>query len=357
MTIPYTKHHVTWGDVEAVKRTLLSDRLTQGQEAERFERALCDHTDTTHAVAVNSGTSALHLACLAAGVREGTEVILPTLTFSATINAVLMCGGTPVIVDVNEHLNIDVEQVRENITDNTVAVIGVDFAGLPCDHQGLIYALHEAKNPPALIIDAAHSFGAEYNDRPVGVYADMTCFSFHPAKVITTGEGGAVVTNQPHLASKMRRLRSHGQVREGKWRRRNEEVGYNYRMPDILAALGRSQLDRLGENILVRREWANRYDELGMGYLDEIPPYRTHAWHIYPALFDDRERAYDALQSRGIGVQVHYQPLHRMRLYRDYTVGEYPNAESYYQKALTLPLYPQMTEQEFERVCAAVESI
>jgi len=355
--LPYAAHEITQTDIDAVVEVLKGDRLTQGPKVAEFEQALCEVTGANHAVAVNSGTAALHLALLAAGVGPGDQVIVPALTFAATANAVLYCGATPVMADVGEDLTIDLDCVDTLMNDDVRVVMAVDFAGLPAECRTLGAYVTEANlvgQELYLISDACHSLGACNTE-----YPDFTCLSFHPAKHITTAEGGAILTNDEQSANGIRALRNHGQAPYVDWERLLIATGYNYRLSDIQAALGLSQLARLDRYLDARRELWTMYD-LCLAGVDglQLPPWpedRLHACHIYPVQLPksaDRQAVYHYMHKHGIGVQVHYKPLHQMSLYHKYVrPGQtFPNADAYYERALTLPLFPAMTANDVDRV-------
>ena len=371
--IPYGRQWIDDEDVQAVAEVLRSDWLTTGPAVERFERAVADFTGARHAVAVSSGTAALHAAVHALGIGPGDEVIVPPMTFVATANAVIYQGGTPVFADVDPGtLLLDPVEVGRKITPRTRAVIAVDYAGQPCDYDRLRTITD--RHGLALVADACHSLGATYKGRRVGTLADLTAFSFHPVKHIATGEGGMVTTDEPNLAERMRQFRNHGissdhrqRAQAGAWFYEMEELGYNYRLSDIHCALGISQLGKLPGWLKRRREIAAAYDEvLAASSCYEPLSARAeieHARHIYVVKLApgvDRNAEFSAFREQGIGVNVHYVPVHLHPYYRrrfGTGPGCCPHAERAYERLLTLPLYPRMRDEEIQAVIAAVQTV
>jgi len=369
--IPYGRQSVSEEDVRAVTAVLQSDWLTTGPKVEEFEKAISEYTGTSEGVSVSSGTAALHTAVYAAGIGKGDEVIVPPMTFAATANAVLYQGGRPVFVDVDpDTLLIDVAKVEQKINEKTKAIISVDYAGQPCDYDALRKL---ATNHHLFFIsDACHALGAEYKGDKVGKQADISAFSFHPVKHITTGEGGMVLTNRHDLAERSRLFRNHGINRTFKERASNEtwyyemiDLGFNYRLSDIQCALGISQLKRLSEGLRRRREVASMYNDafshqelvkpLG------IVPYGVHAYHLYVVKVNKRmttrAKIFASLRSQGIGVNVHYIPVHLHPYYREHlgtTKGMCPVAEEAYEQILSLPMYDKLTDEEVHSVVEAV---
>lgn len=365
--MPYGRQDIVDEDVDAVIEVLRSDWLTQGPTIERFEQVVAEYCSASYAVAVNSATSALHIAYLALGVGPGDCVWTVPNTFVATANAALYCGADVDFVDINESsLNIDIDLLRikleraEKQGSLPKVVVPVHFSGCPADMKGIRALADRYKFK--LVEDASHAIGAEYRGRRVGagVYSDITVFSFHPVKVITTGEGGMALTEDKALADLMRSLRSHGITRdplcmqgesEGGWYYEQIGLGYNYRLTDLQAALGVSQMRRLDQFLARRRELADRYDRL-LSTLDIRCPIRiSHAisaWHLYVVQVPERRRVYELLRNAGVGVNVHYIPVHLQPYYRarGYGDGDYPVTESYYRHALTIPLYPAMTNAD-----------
>jgi UDP-4-amino-4,6-dideoxy-N-acetyl-beta-L-altrosamine transaminase len=372
MKIPYSRQWISAGDIEACADVLRSDFITQGTKVHNFEKALASYCDARYAIAVSSGTAALHLACIAAGIRPGDEVITSPISFAASANCVLYCGGRPTFADVQEDTaNIDPREIEKKITKRTKAVIPVDFAGHPCDMDE-IGALAR-KHRLVVIEDASHALGAEYRHRRIGGLsdADMTVFSFHPVKSITTGEGGAILTNNGRLRETLAMLRTHGITRDpaklerrgGPWYYEMQDLGFNYRITDIQCALGMSQLKRLGQFVERRREIASVYDKAfrGIGEIDtpRTREYVESSFHLYVVRLSDRRvrsrRAFifHFLNSRGIYPQVHYIPIYLQPYYRDnlgYKEGLCPRAESYYEEAISLPVYPKMRKREINYV-------
>jgi len=374
--IPYARHLVDEEDVEAVVKTLRSDWLTTGPVVEIFEEKVAEFVGAKHAVAVSSGTAALHTAMYGAGIGLGDEVILPPMTFVATANAVLYQGGTPVFADVDyDTLLIDPAEVEAKVTSRTKAIVAVDYAGQPCNYDALraIADHHDL----VLVADACHALGAGYKGKKVGTLADLNVFSFHPVKHITTGEGGMVVTDDDESAAKMRRFRNHGissdhhyRAKHNTWYYEMVDLGYNYRLTDIQCALGLSQLRKLPSWITRRREIAQRYNAF-FGSISELEPLRVspdvlHAYHLYVIRLDldrwkaDRATVFSALRQEGIGVNVHYIPVHLHPYYRSrfgYRKGQYPVAEQAYEQLISLPIFHGMTDGQFEDVTQAISKV
>jgi perosamine synthetase len=374
--LPYGRQAVDEDDVQAVAAVLRSGWLTTGPQVAAFERAVALTVGAAHAVAVSSGTAALHAAMFAASVGPGDEVIVPALTFAASANAALYQGGVVVFADVRaDTLTVDPEDARAKVTPSTRAVMAVDFAGQPADLDEMA-AIARAGGDLALIEDAAHALGAEYRGRRVGTLADLTTFSFHPVKHVTSGEGGLVVTDGAELAARLRRFRNHGLETEFTERHaRGDEyspmvdLGYNYRLTDLQCALGLSQLAKLEHSLKRRAEIAQRYrTELAAQpglTLPAVARHVRHAWHIFPVLLDldrvrvDRRTILGALRAENIGAAVHYVPVYWHPYYqaRGYRRGLCPRAESAFERLLTLPLYPAMTERDVDDVLAAVRKV
>lgn len=364
--LPYGRQIVDEEDIRAVEDVLRSDWLTTGPLGEQFENAVCRYVGARFGVAVSSGTAALHAAMSALKIGPGDEVIVPPMTFAATANCVLYQGARPVFADVEpETLLIDPARVEDAITPRTRAVIGVDYAGQPCDWDAL-RALAD-KYGLALVADSCHALGAALNGRKVGTLADITCFSFHPVKHITTGEGGMAVTGDERLARRMRMFRSHGiessasqREQSGQWFYEMTELGYNYRLTDFQCALGLSQLRKLDDWLMRRRALAGRYDALlaapeyaGRVCSLRVAPGAVHARHLYVVRHSERDSVFTRLRAEGIGANVHYVPVHLHPYYRR-TLGTgegfCPVAEAAYAEILTLPLWPGMTDGDVERV-------
>lgn len=373
--LPYARHTVEPDDIHAVVTALRSDWLTTGPLVPAFERAVGSAVGAAHAVAVSSGTAALHAAVFAAAIGAGDEVVTSPLTFVASANAILYRGGVPVFADVrSDTLTLDPAEVEAKLTGRTRAVLPVDFAGQPCDLDEIIDV---ARTKGLTVIeDAAHALGAEYRGRRVGAIADVTTFSFHPAKLITTGEGGMITTNREDFAVSLRRFRNHGFESDFRERAASGgafspmiDLGCNYRLTDLQCALGLSQLGRLDRFLERREQIAQRYlKELeglpGLG-LPAVAPHMRHAWHIFPVLLEldrltaDRNTILAALRAENIGAAVHYVPAYWHPYYRalGYQRGLCPRAEAAFERIMTLPLFPAMTGQDVEDVVTAVPKI
>jgi UDP-4-amino-4,6-dideoxy-N-acetyl-beta-L-altrosamine transaminase len=370
--IPYAMQWIEDDDIEAVVSALKSSNLTQGPLVEEFEKKVADYCGARYAVAVNSGTSALHIACLAADISDGDEVITSPITFVATPNSVLYCGGKPVFADVNEKtINIDPNEIKKKITKRTKAIIPVHFAGNPCD-LAEIYQI--AKENKLLIIeDAAHALGAEYQGSKIGSckYSDMTVLSFHAVKHITTGEGGMALTNNEDLYEKLKFYRSHGITRDNKYLRKNDgiwyyemhELGFNYRITDIQCALGSSQLSKIDGFIERRREIAQKYNE-AFKSVENISVVGENSranssYHLYVITLDNRELVFCKMREANIIVNVHYIPVYLQPYYQrlGYKAGACPIAEKYYARALSLPMFPKLSLDEQLYVIDSVKRI
>ncbi|MBE1237325.1 UDP-4-amino-4,6-dideoxy-N-acetyl-beta-L-altrosamine transaminase [Phaeovibrio sulfidiphilus] len=359
--LPYGRQSIDDSDIKAVVEVLKSDWLTTGPAVAHFEETVCAFTGAAHAVAVSSGTAALHVTMMALDIGPGDEVIVPPVTFAATSNAVLYCGARPVFADVDPRtLLLDPEAVAAAITPRTRAIVGVDYAGQPCDWDAL-RALAR-RHGLALVADACHALGGEYRGRRVGTLADVTVFSFHPVKPVTTGEGGMALTDDPGLAERMRHLRGHGitstaaqREAAGGWFYEMTSLGYNYRICDIQCALGTSQMARLPGWVERRNALARRYDAALAGTavrpLETLPDIR-HARHLYVVRTPDRDSRFRALRAAGIGVNVHYIPVYLHPYYRSlgYEPGLCPVSEAAFAEILTLPLWPGMEDGEVDRV-------
>jgi len=374
--IPYGRQWVEDDDVDGVVEVLRSDWLTTGPKVGDFERAFAEFTSSGEAVAVSSGTAALHTAMYALGISPGDEVIVPSMTFAATANCVVFQGGAPVFADVDEDtLLIDPADVETKITARTKAIIAVDYCGQPCDYDALrsIADRHHL----GLVDDACHALGGRYKGRPVGSLADLNTFSFHPTKHITSGEGGMVTTNDSNLARRMRSFRNHGltmdsheRAEAGSWLYEMTDLGYNYRLTDLQCALGMSQLRKLTAWVSRRREIARLYDA-AFGEMTIVRPLGirrdvSHAYHLYVIQLDltrlntTREKVFTALRDSGIGVNVHYIPVHLHPFYRKRLStgpGLCPVAESAYERILSIPIFPRMTDNDVSVVIAAVGKV
>jgi perosamine synthetase len=373
--IPYGKQSITDEDIQAVVETLKSDFITTGPKVNEFEETVAKFADAKFAVAVSNGTAALHCAMFAIGIAPGDEVIVPTMTFAASANCVRYMGGMPVFADsLEDSLLIDPSDVERKITDKTKAVIAVDYAGQPCDYDAL-RKICEARNL-FLISDACHSIGSEYHGRKTGSIADITCFSFHPVKHITTGEGGMALTDSADFAEKMRMFRGHGITTD--FRQREEkgghfyemvELGFNYRITDFQCALGTSQLKRLPAWIKRRQEIAKRYDE-AFANIAEITPLRTsqnvsNAYHLYVIKLSDeldRDIIFRELRKNGLGVNVHYIPVHMhpyyKKLHAEHNIDvKCDVAEEAYKHIISIPMFPTMTDKDVEEVLECLSKI
>ena len=374
----YSHQSINREDIASVIEILKSDWITQGPKIKEFEDALCHFTRAKYVVAVSNGTAALHISCLAAGIKAGDEVITSPITFAATANSVLYCGGKPVFADVEEDTtNVDPCEIEKRITKRTRAIIPVHFAGHPCDLKEISRIAR--RHRLIVIEDAAHALGAEYeisrrrgNGEWIkvgdGRFSDMTILSFHPVKSITTGEGGAVLTNDQKLYEKLLMLRNHGITRErkallekdeGPWYSEMQALGFNYRITDFQCALGTSQLRRIGPFLKRRREIAALYYEKLSGLegivLPIARPSVKSAWHIYCIRLKDaskRKRIFERLRDSNIGVQVHYIPVYFHPYYRrlGYKMGMCKKAEDYYRRTMTLPIHPAMTDRDVHYV-------
>jgi len=374
--IPYGRQWVDEEDLTAVLEVLRSAWLTTGPKVAEFEEEVAAFVGAPHAVAVSSGTAALHAAMSAAGISPDDEVLVPAVTFVATANAVVFQGGTPVFVDVDPGtLLMDVNDAESKITPRSKAIITMDYAGQPCDYEAW-GNLARTRNL-MLIDDACHALGAEYRGRKLGSLADLTVFSFHPAKHITSGEGGMVVTDSPEMADRMRRFRNHGlsadlqqRAKEGTWYYEMVELGFNYRLTDFQCALGISQLRKLPAWLERRRRIARAYDTAFSGVEEVRPlavnPQVLHAYHLYVIRLDltqlkcNRDDVFRALRSEGIGVNVHYLPVPLHPFYRRHSGhGELtcPAAEMAYKNILSLPIFPKMTDEDLGKVIAAVRKV
>ncbi|MDD4990296.1 MAG: UDP-4-amino-4,6-dideoxy-N-acetyl-beta-L-altrosamine transaminase [Candidatus Pacebacteria bacterium] len=370
--IPYGKQWLDNDDIEAVVEVLKSDWLTQGPKVEEFEKAVANYCNVKYAIAFSSGTAALHGAYFVLGIKKGDEVIVSPLTFAATASAVVYCSGTPVFSDIKkETLNIDPELIEAKINGKTKAIAITDFAGQPCDFNAIKEIAQ--RRGLAIVEDAAHALGSEYKGKKVGSLADLTILSFHPVKTITSGEGGMVLTNNEDFANKLKNFRHHGIVKKpdvAPWYYEIETLGYNYRLTDIHCALGFSQLKKLDKFIAKRREIVAKYrkafEDMPEIILIKEESFTKSAWHIYPVQFDlekltiGRRGIFEQLGEKGIRGQVHYVPVHYQPFYQKtfgYKKGDFPITEQYYEQAITLPLFPKLTDQEVDYVIETVKEI
>jgi perosamine synthetase len=358
-----------------VSQVLRGDWLTTGPMVGKFERVVADRVGVREAVAVNSGTAALHAAAFAAGIGPGDQVIVPPLTFVASANCVLYVGGEPVFADVMpDTLNLDPSDVERKVTPRTKAIVAVDYAGQPCDHDSL-RAIAD-RHHLLVIEDAAHALGATYKGRKVGTLHELTTLSFHPVKHITTAEGGMILTENPDFAKKMRSFRHHGvdidfhqRGKANAWLYDVLFLGHNLRIPDVSCALGLSQMRKLDGWLARRDEIVARYNQ-AFGVLPEITtpyvsPGSQPAWHLYVIQLNlnrlsvDRAEIFRALRAENIGVNVHYIPIPWLTLYKNlgYQRGTCPVAENAYERMITLPLFPAMTDQDIQEVIAAVTKV
>ena len=360
----YGKQWISENDKKNVIDVLESDYLTCGPKVKAFEDAICKYTGARYCVAVMNATAGLHIAMLALDVGEGDEIVTSTNTFLASSNCVLYVGGKPIFADIEaETANIDVKEIEKHITSKTKAIIPVHFAGQSCDMEA-ISALAK-KHSLKVVEDAAHAIGSDYKGTKVGSckFSDIAVFSFHPVKTITTGEGGAIVTNDEVLYKKICAFRSHGTYKDvgiaKTWEYEMRDLGFNYRMTDLQAALGVSQLERLDEFKKRRREIVDYYNKnLGLPHLQE-KDYSNACFHLYPILVKNRKDFYLKARKKNLNLQVHYIPVHLQPYYKNlgYKKGDYPKAEAYYDKCLSLPLYPLLTDKDLYEIVKRLREI
>lgn len=378
--IPYGRQSINKDDVRKVNKALISSFITQGPRIADFETRIAKYCGARYAVAVSSGTAGLHIACLAAGLANGDEAITSPITFVATSNAVLYTGAKPVFADIDyETMTIAVDNINKKLNPRIKALLPVNFAGLPCDLSEI--SMIAKKHGLTVIEDSCHALGAEYKGSRIGSckHSDMCVFSFHPVKHITTGEGGMVTTNSKRFYDRLLMLRNHGIHKDenvaalkGGWYYEMLDLGFNYRITDIQAALGCSQMDRLTRFLKRRELIARSYDKAfkkALGGLVKLPavdfPDRNHAWHLYVLRLNEdkcrisRKNFYDKLHSKGIAAQVHYIPVTSQPYYRDrgYKTSEFRNAQRFYKNAISLPLFPAMSDEDVRYVIKTVTDI
>jgi UDP-4-amino-4,6-dideoxy-N-acetyl-beta-L-altrosamine transaminase len=380
--IPYGRHWIDDEDIQAVVEVLKSNWITQGPEIECFEQALKTYCGANHAVAVCNGTAALHIACIALGLTEGDYLWTSPNSFVASANCGIYCGAKIDFVDIDpETRNISVSALRKKLIEAKFAgrlpkvVVPVDFGGLPCDFSAIRSLADEFGF--LIVEDASHAIGATYNGEPVGSgqWADATVFSFHPVKIVTTGEGGAVTTNNQELAKKLRMARTHGITKDqasfaltspGPWHYEQQFLGYNYRITDLQAKLGESQLKKADRFVSRRREIAAKYDANFQNLPIKVPSAPTgckSAYHLYVVEMlgsEDglRDKLFGYLRQNGIGASVHYIPIHTQPYYQNmgFKLGDFPHAEKYYSRAISLPIFPSLTDTEVDYVVQTVSS-
>ncbi len=382
--IPYGKQDINQHDINAVIEVLKSKYLTQGTVVPEFEKEICHYAGAKYGVAVNSATSALHIACLALGVGKGDMVWTSPISFVASANCALYCGADIDFIDIDEHtFNISASKIEEKLSEHRKnnqplpkVIIPIHMAGQSCDMK----AIHKLSQEYGfkIIEDASHAIGAKYRDQPVGnsFYSDITVFSFHPVKIITTGEGGLAVTNSHELSQKMRLLRSHGVTREdsqlleyhGPWYYEQKILGFNYRLTEIQAALGLSQLERLNKFIEQRKQISKQYiNELDGLPIDlpRIDEYCQSSWHLFiiklnlEKMSKSHTQIFSELRASGLGVNLHYIPIYRQPYYQNlgFKVGYCPVAEDYYSRAISIPIFHGMTEQDQKQVTSVVARV
>ncbi|RUL54191.1 UDP-4-amino-4,6-dideoxy-N-acetyl-beta-L-altrosamine transaminase [Lysinibacillus antri] len=374
--LPYGKQWLDDDDIQAVVNVLRSDYLTTGPEILEFEQVVAKYVGAKYAVAFANGTAAIHGTCFAAGIGEGDEVITTPITFAASANCVRYVNGKVVFADIDEKTyNINPKEIEKQISEKTKAIIPVHFTGQPVD----LDAIHEIAKKHNLVVieDAAHALGATYKGMKIGSLSDMTMFSFHPVKHVTTGEGGIITTNNETFYQMLLQFRSHGITRdksllqkdEGPWYYDMQFLGYNYRMTDIQAALGKSQMNKIDQFIERRKEIVQKYNEAFSKLHEIITPYQStnseSSWHLYiiqlklDKLNATRREIFEELINLNIGVNVHYIPVHTLSSYQQlgYKQGSLPKAEALYERIITLPLFPKMTDDDVLDVINAVKEV
>lgn len=383
-TISYGRQYIDEADIKAVLETLQSDYMTQGPKVKEFEDKVAEYHGCKYAVAFCNGTAALHGAYYAVGLKEGDEFITSPITFAASGNGALYLGGVPKFVDIDKDTyNMDITKLKENITNKTKVITPVSLAGYPVDLKTIREIIDEIGKDIKIIHDAAHAIGAKRDGRNIVDYADVTILSFHPVKHITTGEGGMVLTNDEEYYKKLCLFRTHGITRNpeelienhGAWYYEMQDLGYNYRITDMQCALGMTQIDKLDNSLYKRNQIAKYYEEelknvewlkLPLGYFskewlnnkkyEELKekPENLNSYHLFPVLLEnaeERKRFFDYMRENNIFVQVHYIPLHTMPYYKEkygYKKGDFPIAENYYEREVSLPMYPTLTKEELE---------
>lgn len=371
--LPYCQPLIGDEEINEVIDTLKSGWISTGPKTMRFEELIAEYTRAPYAVTVNSGTATLHLSLIALGIGRGDEVITTPLTFTATANVIVHVGAKPVFCDIKrDTYNIDPDKIEKTITPRTKAIIPVDYAGQPCDLEAITEIAR--KHKLYVIEDAAHTIGAEYKGEKIGTMGDTTCFSFYATKNMTTAEGGAITTNDGKLADKIRILRLHGMSRDawkrysatGNWYYEIEDCGWKYNMTDIQAAMGIHQLKKLDGFIETRRRYVQIFNQEFNNLTGVITPYEDprvkHVYYLYPLLLKtyNRDEFIKRMADKGIGCNVHFIPLHLHPFYRKkfrFNEGDFPNAEWFYQREVSLPLYPKMSEADVQRVITAVKEI
>lgn len=370
MYIPYGRQWIDEDDIQAVNDVLRSDYLTTGPKIQEFEKIIAQYTGAKFAVAVSNGTAALHAACFAAGINYNDEVITTPITFAASANCILYCKAKPVFADIDlVSYNIDTDDIKRKITDKTKAIIPVHFTGQPCN----IDEINKIAKEYNLIVieDASHALGAEYKNKKIGSISDMTTFSFHPVKNITTGEGGMITTSSETLYKKLLLFRAHGITRdidimthnEGDWYYEQLDLGYNYRITDIQCALGIMQMKKLDKFIAKRKEIADRYNKAFKNVEGIVIPTQSNdcnsSWHLYVILITnkDRKKVFDRLKEVGLGVNVHYIPVYKHPYYQNngYNKILCHNSEKFYSQAISIPIFPKMTDKEIDYVIDVVK--
>ena len=370
--MPYNLPSIGEEEISGVVDTLRSGWLTMGPKTLGFEKLIAEYTGSKHAIAVNSCTAALHLSLLCLGIGRGDEVITTPFTFAATGNTIANAGARPVFVDIKKDTyNIDPEKIEERITPNTKAIIPVHYAGQACDIKAIVDIAED--RGLFVIEDAAHAIGSEYDGKKIGSFGTTTCFSFYATKNMTTGEGGAITTENDSLADKLRVMRLHGISKDawnrysqkGKWYYEIEDIGWKYNMTDIQAALGIPQIKKLDSFIETRRKYAHIYNANLKEICGVITPFEDprakHIYHLYPLLLEgyNRDRFIEKMNDKGIGCSVHFIPLHLHPIYRSmgFKKGDYPNAEWVYEREVSLPLYPKMTLEDVDYVNSSVKGL